>query len=565
MKRTILRYAALLALLWAGLTPGQASGRPETGDWGLPEIAADSLHRLCGGRLPLYTAGKELWLEFPETPLRLTVQVDRGAGMRSHPVQSLTTFRLTADPEANIVHVQPADTLPKPTSALSPLPLARVEGTDRLLAGIGRAVLITGGWYDCSGGILRQQRIGHERLLGADTTRHGTLLRLEAWYDVESPERSTEIQMSAGALRLEISLLLEEDHHPAGLRTVVVSSNLPAEYAEAVRRAVEAFNRSHRTSPLTFRRGGEILPLTTPLGITFDGVDERLATFVRRNPLNGEAEFLRLRLGITSWEREALREALRGEIPYRQLRRVLTDADLRRRTCMNAALTEALNDVFDPRAKEVTSSPRKDLGKEFRTTRRQIERWERFMQQESISAPANNTEASEDVLYGEMLDHTQQRYLHLVRKARGTALQGEVIEWIARGLIADGEGRFAHPTMRSNGEVLPPREAARRIRAVWKEVLAVASPRSLSGMGRLFRSTLEASGSEAFAMQDGFVSELLEALPGRPELAAEAETLEALYERIAGTADPETAIFARLQGQRLAARHETTTTNEIEP
>ena len=299
-------------------------------------------------------------------------------------------------------------------------------------------------------------------------------------------------------------------------------------------------------------RKGQLLPL----GITFDGVDERLATFIRRNPQSGEAEFLRLRLGIASWEREALREALQGEIPYRRLRRLLTDAGLRRRTCLDAALTGALNDVFDPRAKEIASSRRKDLGKEFRTTRRVLERWERFMQRESISAPANNTEAPEDVLYREMLDRSQQRYLHLVRKARGTALQGEVIEWIARGLIADGEGRFARPTMRSNGEVLSPREAARRIRAVWKEVLAVASPRSLSGMGRLFRSTLEASGTEAFAMQDGFVSELLEALPGRPELAAEAETLEALYERIAGTADPETAIFARLQGQRLAARHE---------
>lgn len=556
MKRMILRYAALLALLWAGLTPGQAAGRPETGDRVLPEIAADSLHRLCGGRLPLYTAGDELWLEFPETPLRLTVQVDRGAGMRSHPVQSLTTFRLTADPGANIVHVQPADTLPIPGSAPSPLPLARVKGTDRLLAGIGRAVLLTGDWYDCSGGILRQQRIGHERLLGADTTRHGTLLHVEAWYDVESPERGTEIQMSAGALRLEISLLLEENPTTAASRTVVVSSNLPAEYAEAVRRAVEAFNRSHRASPLTLRRGGEILPLTTPLGITFDGVNERLATFIRRNPQNGEAEFLRLRLGIASWEREALREVLQGEIPYRRLRRLLTDAGLRRRTCLDAALTGALNEVFDPRAKEIASSRRKDLGREFRTTRRVLERWERFMQREPISAPENNTETPEDVFYKEMLDRTQQRYLHLARKTRGTALQGEVVEWIARGLIADGERRFATPAMRSNGEALSPREAARRIRAVWKEVLAVASPRSLSGMGRLFRSTLEASGTEAFAMQDGFVSELLEALPSHPELAAAAETLEALYERMTGAADPETAIFARLQGQRLAARHE---------
>lgn len=555
MRRTILQYAVLLALLSVGLNPGRAAEPASPREPAAKELAAEELQPICGGRLPLYAADGELWLELPETTLRLTVQVDRGAGMRNRPVRSLTTFRLTAEPEAGSVRVSPVDTLSKPGFNPASLPLLRVEGTNRLLAGIGRAVLISGNWYDCSGGILRQQRLGHERLLGADTTVSGTLLRIEAWYDVESPERGTEIQMSAGALPLEISLLLEEEHSPAVSRTVVVSSNLPAEYAEAVRRAVDGFNRSHRKSALTLRRGGEILPLTTPLGISFDGSSERLTTVVRRDPQSGEVEFLRLGLGSASWEREALREVLQCGIPYRRLRQWLTDADLRRRTCIDAALGEALDGVFDPRAKEVASSPQKDLGKEFRTTRRQLDRWERFMSRERIPAREGNTETPEDVLYREMLRRTQQLYLRLAEQSRGTALQGEVIEWIARGLITDGEGRFATPKMRTDGRIASRREAARRIGEVWKGVLAVASPRSLAGMERLFRSSLEASGDEAFAMQDGFVGELLAILPDRPELAGTAEALENLYEQLTGTTDPETAIFARLEGERLAARH----------
>ena len=561
MKRTILRYALLLTLPWADLTPGRASEPMLSKQPVIEELAADSLQRICDGRLPIYTTGGEFWLEIPDCELRLLVQVDRGAGMRSRPVQSLTTFRLTADRKTGLARVQPTDTLTTAVSALTPLPLARVAGTERMLAGIGQAVLFSGKWYACDGGILRQQRIGHERLLGADTTRYGTRLRLEAWYDVESPERSTEIQLSAGALPLEISLLLEESHTTKTPREVVVSSNLPTEYAEAVRRAVAGFNRSHRQAPLTLHRGDEILPLTTPLGITFDGTDERLTTAVRRNPQSGEVEFLRLCLGAAPWEREALHRALRIGIPYRRLRLWLTDADQRRSTCIDEALADVMTGIFDPRAKEVTASSRKDLGKEFRRTRKQLDRWERFMRRERIPARGDHTETPAAVLYTEMLDRAQQLYLRLAEQSRGTALQGEIIEWIARGLIADGGGRFATPLIRANGQVIPPREAARRNKKVWKGVLAVASSRSLAGMERLFHSTLETSGPEAFAMQDGFVGELLEALPARPEFAATAEALERLYEQLADTADTETALFARLEGQRLAARHETTKTS----
>lgn len=555
MKRTILRYAALLTLLWASPAPGSVSGAPVSAPPAWQELTADSLQRLCGGELPLYASGQELWLEIPDGELRLTVQVNRGAGMRNRPLRSLTTFRLTADREAGLTRVQSADTLTIAASATTPLPLARVAGTERMLAGIRQAVLAPGLWYEGSGGILRQPRPGHERLLKVDTTVGGTLLTLEAWYDVESPERGTEIQMSAGALPLEISLLLEKNRPTELTREVVMASDLPAEYAEAVRRAVGRYNRSHRRAPLTLVSGGEVLPLTTPFGISFDGADERLTTVVRRNPQSGEAAFMRLGLGTASWEREALRRALRTDIPYGRMRQLLTDAGARRRDCLDEALADALTGIFDPRAKETAaSSSRKDLGKEFRTARRQIERWERFMQREGISDAADNMAVPETVLYEEMLTRTQQLCLRLAEQSRGTALQREIIEWIADGLIADCEGRFATPSIRRNGQTISRREAARRMDKIWNGVLSVASPRSLAGIGRLFHSALEKSGSDAFAMQASFVGALLRILAERPELAATAEELETLYTRMAGATDPETALFARLEGQRLAAR-----------
>lgn len=555
MKRMILRHAALLTLLWAGPAPAQTFGASASDRPTLRELAADSLQRLCGGALPVYASDGELWLEIPDCELRLLVQIDRGAGMRNRPLRSPATFRLKADPDAGVAAFEPSDTLPARTFETTPLPLARVAGTDRLLAGIGRAVLFTGSWYDCSGGILRQQRIGHERLLDADTTQYGTLLRLEAWYDVESPERGTEIQMSAGSLPLGISLLLERSHPTATPREVVVAANLPAEYDEAVRRAVDGFNRSHRHSPLTLRRGGETLPLTTPAGITFDGTDERLATVVQRNPQSGAVAFVRLRLGTASWEREALHRALQVGVPYRRLRQWLADADLRRRHCIDATLADALTGIFDPQGQDAVSPSHKNLGKEFRRTRKQLDRWERFMKRERIPARTDNTENPETVFYREMLDRSRELYLRLAGQTRGTALQGEVIEWIARGLEADDGGRFSTPTIRNNGQLISARESARRMERIWKEVLAAASPQSLSGLAELFRSTLEASGADAFAVQECFVGELLAILPVRPELDATAEALEALYTRMAGAADPETAIFARLEEQRLALRH----------
>lgn len=556
MKRTIIRYAVLLTLLGAVPHPTRAAGGLPAAAPELREIATDSLQRLCGGRLPLYASGGGLWLEIPKGELRLAVQLDHGAGMRNRVLPSLPPFRIEADPTEGVARLRPADTLRGKAFRSTPLPLVRIAGTERLLAGIDECLYTSGEWYDCSVGILRNRRYGHESLPGVDTTACGTLVRIGVWYDVESPERSTEIQIPSGALPLEIELYLTVEQpaekHPAEL---VVSSTLPEEYADVLRMAVDEYNRRHRRMPLHTAAGGEVIPLTTPYGISYDAPEERITVHALRIAEEKMPSFVRINLGTGSWEQEALHHTLQEQLPYRTLRRLLTDAQTRRRQCLEDRFTEMLEEAFRPvpeQLRAVAETPtEKRLKREFRDIRIRLAQWERFMREEAPRLVGTGMEIPEATLYEAMQSEMQRLYVQLAEQSRGTSLQGKVLEWIARGLIADAEGRFSTPLLRDNGLTATPRETARRQDRVWKGVLASATPESLAGIPELFGRMLDEEGGAAFAMQESFLGELTRQLEKRPEFAPAARALEALYTQLADGSGSATALFADIERLRL--------------
>lgn len=553
MKRTIIRYATLLALLGILPTATCTADARTSRSAALPELAADSLQRLCGGRLPVYAADGQLWMEIPEREIHLTVQVDRGAGMRNRPLRSLPTFRLAADPQTGSVRMVRDDSLTKDGLGERALPLARLAGTQRLLAGIDRGLYESGVWYDCSGGILRQRRQGHERLLGIDPTTDGCLVRIEVWYDVESPDRGTEIQMQSGALPLEIEIRLATVESTTALpRELVLASNLPAADVRALNEAVGIHNRTHRNAPLKTVAGNEILPLTTPYGISFDAAAERISTWIRRQEGTG-TDFVRINLGSAVWERVALIHALDDNGSYSKLRRNLSDPALRRHACLRDSLVSALNRAFDPASAEASKpQSEKTLVRELRHADRLFARWNRFMQKDADRLSTPEPEEQLEAIYRAMLDRSQRLYVQFARQSRGTLLESEILEWIARGLIADGQGRFAARLLRENSLTFTPHEMARRHAAVWERVLEETAAESLATIPELFNRMLSEADHATLRMQDAFVGALLKQLPDHPQYLPVAEALEALYDRATTASDVETALFARIEQQRLA-------------
>lgn len=566
MKRTMIRYAALLTLLGTVPLRTLAAGQQTTGPM-LREIATDSLQQLCGGRLPLYTSGDGIWLEIPTYELRLTVQINRGAGMRNRVLPSLPPFRLEADPEAGVARLQIADTLRCREFGTTPLPLARIAGSERLLADIHECIYNSGMWYECCEGILRNRRYGHEALLSVEPTADGVLVRVGVWYDVESPERSTEIQMSSGALPLEIGFCLTAGDAGEGIKSdspkagkeapieVVVGSTLPEEYADVLRQAVAEYNRRHRRMQLQTVSGEEVIPLTTPYGISYDASAERLTVHTQRSPEREMPTFVRINLGAGSWEQEALRHSLRQPGSYRTLRLMLTDARIRRHDCLTDRFTELLEEAFGSAPEQLRPTPEplmeKRLAREFRNHRKRLNRWERFMREEASHLVGSDTEVPAVALHDAMLAETQQLYAQMARQSRGMSLQNEILEWIIRGVIADTEGRFSTPLLRNNGLAASPREMARRQSKIWKEVLAAVTPEALAGIPEVFRRTLEEHGEAAFVMQDCFLGELTRQLDTHPEFAPVVEALETLYTRLADGSGSATAIFADLERLRL--------------
>ena len=567
MKRTLIRCAVLLILLGAVPHRTLAAGEQQATAPTLREIATDSLQQLCGGRLSLYTLGDGIWLEVPTCELRLTAQLDRGAGMRNRVLPSLPQFRLETDPEAGVARLQIADTLRSREFGTTPLPLARIAGSERLLADIHECLYNSGLWYECSEGILRNRRYGHEALLGVEPTADGMLVRIGVWYDVESPDRSTEVLISSGALPLEISFSLtagdagEEvgsDSPKAGKESpieVVVGSTLPEEYADVLRQAVAEYNRRHRLMPLQPVSGEEVIPLTTPYGISYDASAERLAVHTLRSPEQEMPTFVRINLGAGSWEQEALRHSLRQASSYRTLRQMLTDAQIRRRDCLTDRFTMMLEEAFGTTPEQFRPTPEplteKRLAREFRNLGKRMNLWERFMREESSHLAGSDPEIPAVALYDAMLSETQQLYARMARQSRGMSLQSEMLEWIVRGVIADAEGRFSTPFLRDNGLTATPRETARRQSKIWEEVLATVTPESLAGIPELFRQMLEEPGEAVFAMQDGFLGELIRQLDAHPEFVPVAEALERLYTRLADGSGSATALFADLERQRL--------------
>lgn len=567
MKRNIIRYAVLLALL--GTVPHRALGLGERQAAAptLREIATDTLQQLCGGRVPLYASGDGIWIEIPTCELRLTVQLDRGAGMRNRVLPGLPPFRLEADPAAGIARVQIADTLRNREFGATPLPLARNAGSERLLADIHECLYNPGMWYECSEGILRNRRYGHETLLGVEPTVDGTLVRVGVWYDVESPERSTEIQMPSGALPLEISLCLtagdagEEtgsDRPKAGKESpieVSVGSTLPEEYADVLQQAVAEYNRRHRRMQLQTVSGEEVIPLTTPYGISYDASADRLTVHTQRIPARNMPTFVRINLGAGSWEQESLHHSLRQAGSYRTLRQLLADAQARRRDCLTERFTEMLEEAFGCAPEQLRPTPKpmteKRLAREFRDLRKRMRMWDRFMSQEATHLVGSDTEVPAVALYDAMLAETQQLYAQIARQSRGMPLQSGMLEWIIRGMIADAKGRFSTPLLRANGLTASPRETARRQSRIWKEVLEAATPESLAGIPELFRQTLEEQGEAAFSMQDSFLGELTRQLGSHPEFAPVTEALKKLYTQLSDGSGSATALFADLERLRL--------------
>lgn len=187
MKRSIIHCAILLTLLGGLQTASSAPRKASNTEAPTRELPADSLRRICDGKLPIYAAAGQLWLEIPKQEVRLTVQIDRGAGMRNRPLRCLSAFRLAADPQTATVRMVPGDSLSMQDLGQAVLPLLRIAGTERLLAGIDPGLYESGIWYDCSGSILRQRRQGHEQLLGVEPTTDGCLVQIGVWYDVEAP------------------------------------------------------------------------------------------------------------------------------------------------------------------------------------------------------------------------------------------------------------------------------------------------------------------------------------------------------------------------------------------
>lgn len=567
MKRTILRYAALLSLL--GMVPHRtlAVGERQAKAPTLREITTDTLQQLCGGRLPVYASGDGIWIEIPTCELRLTVQLDRGAGMRNRVLPNLPPFLLEADPATGMARVRIADTLRNRKFGTTPLPLARIAGSERLLVDIHECLYNSGPWYECSEGILRNQRYGHESLLGVEPTAGGTLMRIRVWYHVESPERSTEILMSSGALPLEISFYLtagntgEEigsDRPKVGKESpieVVVGSTLPEEYADVLQQAVAEYNRHHRRMPLQTVPGEEVIPLTTPYGISYDASADRLTVHTQRIPARNMPTFVRINLGAGSWEQEALRHSLRQSDSYRTLRQLLSDAQARRHNCLMDNIKETLEEAFGSAPKQFRPTPEpmteKRLAREFRDLRKRMRMWNRFMSKEASHLTGSDTEIPAVALYEAMLAETQQLYAQMARQSRGMPLQNEILEWIIRGMITDAKGRFSIPLLRDNGLTASPSEMARRQSRIWKEVLAVTTPELLAGVPELFRQTLKEHGEEAFTMQDSFLVELERQVDTHPEFSATVEALERLYTQLSDGRGSATALFAELERLRL--------------
>ena len=173
------------------------------------------------------------------------------------------------------------------------------------------------------------------------------------------------------------------------------------------------------------------------------------------------------------------------------------------------------------------------------------------MRQDAARLATDESAEAVETIYRTMLDRLQRLYTQLAGLARGTSLEGEILGWVARGLMADEQGRFAAQLLRENTLTISRREAARRAVSVWKQVLAQTRPEALTRIEELFDGTLSEAGRAAFCMQDAFVEALLSLLPDHPQYRPTAEALETLYARIAGEADAETALFARIELQRL--------------
>ena len=546
----ILLKGVLLTMLWtcaghAGAVELRKTDRPVP-----EEIPEDSLQRQCGGILPLYTRGKQIWMEIPQGEIRVIAQLDRGAGMRNRPLRSLPPFRVEAAAREAWLHV--SDTAGARGFVSIPLPVSRIAGTKRRIAEISRHVYASGLLYSCSGGILRQQRYGHESLLQVYTTKHGTLLRFRSYYDVEAPDRRTEIQMPAGALPLELSLYLTcTDPVPEQPGEVIVGATMPEEYVDLLNEAVGLYNSRHQESPLHLVEGTEVISPMSAYGISFDVAEERITTTSLLPDSTGKPGFVRINLGSTSWKEEALRYTLYSEIPYREKRELLVDALQRRRICLLEVFDKTLEEAFNPTRIPKTETQEFRMKREFRIARRHLATWTRFMHKD---APHRfNAEANSPVtkLYESLLAETQDLYIRLAEQSKGDRHQREIIAWIAAGLISDAEGRFSTPFLRYNSLTLSPNGAARRNAAVWKRVLAAATPESISSLPDLFGRTLEKEGERAFPMQDTCLGVLLGMLPEHPEFAGTIEALQQLYTRFSSSSEPCTAIFACMQRQRL--------------
>lgn len=560
MKTTILKYIAACVLSGFTLQAESAVRHTETPAAPYREIPADSLHPLCGGRLPLHTSGGRLWLEVPHGEIRITAQIDRGAGLRGSPLRCVPPFRMAA--KDTLLQLVFADTAAVRQFGATELATARIAGTERRVADITAYVLEAGRWYDSPERTLRGQCPGHERLTGAEATPRGTLLHLRSYYYVELPDRGVEIQIPTGALPLDISLLLSlPEEMPAPPREVVVGSSVPEEYAEPLAAAVAEYNRRHRKNPLRLVPDNGALHADTPFAVSFDATERRIEIFAERDMQGKSPVFARIRLGTDDWSQEALRHSLHPEVSPARMRRLLRDEDLRRKLCLRSAFGEALQEVFDPQPVADTLLTEAQIGRVLRGTGRRIAFRERLLHREGdrISETGGVSERELSRLF---LSEAQETYIRLARRAQGDRARRIVAEWIAGELTKDAEGRFDTPRLRNSGQQTMPAEHARRCSRVWEALFASVSPEALARLPEIFHDTLQEHPEAAFAVQDACIGALLRAVEKRPELGAAADNLAAFYTAQTGAEAPRTALFARMQSERL---HENRNDKTVQP
>lgn len=551
MKTTIWRYGVMFALL--GLAPSGARAEDRTCGEVPPcaEIHGDSLTRLCDGALPLYGWGDRLLLAVPEGPVRVVAQIDRGGGMRNRALRCVPQFRMAMSDGA--LRLVMADTLAAQDFSAASLPVYGVSGSARRLADITDCIRFVGGWYAAADYLLRGQTPGGEELLEAAPRPGGTLVRMRVNYLLPSiSERGVEIQLPSGSVPVDLSLLLTcSDREVPPVRELAVAGPVSGSWRGILDEAVAAYNRAHRRQPLRLVEGGDTVRVDRPYAVTFDAVDRRIDTFVGERLATGEAVFGRIQIGAAGWSREALACGLRQARSYGALRKLLSDEALRRREAQRAAVDAALRELFGPPQDASEMRPDRELKRLFRESDRRIALRERFLRNEERMLLQELPDGTGGEIYRAILAENRSDYVALVRETCGTPWQREAVVWVADAMRRDAAGRFDGPMWRAFGIAESPTVQLRRCRAVWESLFAEAEAASFGMLAAEFRRALAQPCAAAYVVQDACVDALSEAVGSRPRLSGLVSELLAVYGDLSGSQDAQTALFAKMQSERL--------------